>query len=134
MKWLKLAFSALGFTFQYIIPLILFGGVIPYTHEGESAGFTKMGYIAIIAVLLIVGNKVKEFLIAQPKSIFRGVVLSLFPIAFWLVIQLALSWLVGFVGDIVNYWDRIILFIVIGRVFYITEEAMSAKESTNVKN
>ena len=65
MKWLKYAFSILGFSFQYIIPIILFGGVIPYTHDGISAGLTKMGYIAIIVICIIIGKKIKEKLLMK---------------------------------------------------------------------
>ena len=131
MKWLRYAFSFLGFVFEYIIPLILFGGVIPYTHDGVAAGFTKMGYIAIIVFLLIIGKKIKEKLLQREKSLARGIILSIFPIVFWLVINLGISWVMGFIDSLSVYWDKIILFIILGRLFYTAEEAMHAKEAGN---
>ena len=131
MRWLRYAFSFLGFVFEYVIPLLLFGGVIPYTHEGVAAGLTKMGYIAIIVFLLIVGKKIKEKLLTREKSLPRGAILSVFPIAFWLVINFGIEWVVGFIDSLSLYWDRIILFIVLGRLFYTAEETMHAKETKN---
>lgn len=131
MKWLKYAFYILGFAFQYCIPLLLFGGVIPYTHENLSAGLTGMGYIAIIIFGLIIGKKIKEKLLQRPKTLLRGIFLSLFPIAMWLIVNLCLGWIVGFVDEISLYWDKIIPFIVLGRLFYTIEEAMVGSEVKN---
>lgn len=131
MKWLKYAFYTLGFAFQYVIPLLLFGGVVPYTHDGIRAGLTGMGYIAIIIFCLIVGKKIKEKLLQRPKSLLRGIFLSLFPIAMWLIVNIGLGWIIGFVDEISLYWDKIILFIVLGRLFYTIEEAIVGSEVKN---
>lgn len=132
MKWLKYAFYTLGFIFQYCIPLLLFGRVIPYyTHDGIREGLTGMGYIAIIVFCLIVGKKIKEKLLQRPKTLLRGIFLSLFPIAMWLIVNICLGWLIGFVDEISLYWDKIILFIVLGRLFYTIEEAIVGSEVMN---
>lgn len=133
MKWLKSAFSAknifalLGFVFQYCVPLFLFGAVIPYTHDGISAGLTKMGYVAIIVFLIICGKKMKEKVLAKPKSLARGLFLSLFPIIAWGVVNLCVDWIIGFIADFAAYWDKVIIFILIGRLFYTIHEAEASK-------
>jgi FtsH-binding integral membrane protein len=124
MKWLRYAFSALGFTFQYIIPLILFSNVIPYTQEGIAEGLTGMGYIAIGVLVVILIKKLKEKLLNRPKSLSRGLILSIFPIGIWFIINFALEWVNGFLVSMTLYWDKIIIFICIGRLFYTLEEAL----------
>lgn len=124
VKWTGRIFLALGFIFQYIIPVVLFGGVIPYTHDGIAAGLTKMGYIAIAVIALILTHKLKEWLLGREKSLTRGLLLSVFPIVWWLIIFLALGWVEGFVVSLAAYWKRILLFIVLGRLFYTVSEAI----------
>lgn len=131
MKWLRYAFYTLGFIFEICIPLLLFGSVVPYTHEGLQAGLTGMGYIAITVFCLIVGKKIKEKLLQRPKTLLRGIFLSLFPIAMWLIVNIGLGWIIGFVDEISLYWDKIILFIVLGRLFYTIEEAIVGAEVKN---
>ena len=131
MKKIKYAFALLGFVFQYVIPLILFGGVIPYTHDGVAAGLTKMGCAIIAIFCIIVIGKLKAKLIQRPKSLLRGFILSLFPVALWGVMYLLLGWLGNFVASLVVYWDKIILFIVLGRLFYTIDEGISASEASN---
>lgn len=132
MKWLKLAFSLLGFIFEFCIPIILFGGVIPYTYETAQTGLTKMGYIAIIIFALIVSKKIKEKLLQRKKSLVRGLFLSVFPIVMWLIVNLSVDWIVGFIADFASYWDKVIIFIILGRLFYTIEETLNASEETKL--
>ena len=133
MKWLKRAFSAknifatLGFLFQYCIPLLLFGSVIPYTHDGIRAGLTTMGYVAIFVFVYICGKKIKEKVVALPKSTHRGLILSLFPVLTWFLVNLSVDWIVGFISDFAQYWEKILIFIIIGRLFYIIHESEASK-------
>ena len=129
MKWLKFAFSILGFTFQYILPILFFGGVIPYTHDGKQAGLTSMGYIALMVVIIVFYDQIRKFVLSQPKSLVRALVLSAFPIFIWFVINMCLGWIVNTIDALVLYWDRVILFIVLGRIFYTIEETMSSKNN-----
>ena len=117
----------LGFTFQYIIPLILFGGVIPYTHSGVDAGLTKMGYIAFAVAAVIVSIKVREYFVKRKKGLIRGLILSAFPIAVWIIIGIGLGMVAEFVYNLSQYWERMLIFIVIARVFYIMEEWITEK-------
>lgn len=130
MKWIRRAFSALGFTFTYLLPIILFGGVVPYTHEGVAAGLTKMGYVAIAVIAVVISGKLKEHLLERPKSLGRALLLSVFPIVWWVIISLALGWIEGFALSLSLWWDKIILFIVLGRICCIIAEALYEKQES----
>lgn len=129
MKWCKRLLLCLGFTFEYILPILLFGGVVPYTRDTVEAGLTKAGYIALALIALILIRKAKEKIITLPKSLARGAVLSLFPLIVWVVVNVGLSWCLSAIESLCLYWDRILLFVVLGRVFYIMEEALTERES-----
>lgn len=129
MKWCKRLLVCLGFSFQYILPILLFGGVVPYTRDTVEAGLTKAGYIALALIVLILIKKAKEKIITLPKSIARGAVLSLFPLIVWAVVNMGLSWCLSAFGSLCVYWDRILIFIVLGRVFYVMEEALTEREN-----
>jgi hypothetical protein len=120
--------------FQYIIPILLFGNVVPFTHGTVRAGLTVAGYIAGGIMLFIVMNKAKEWLHSKPKSLARGITLSLFPIAIWFVINIGLNGVYNFLISFIKYWHYIIIFIIIGRIFYIADEAMCEKETKNLTN
>lgn len=121
-----------GFIFQYIIPILLFGNVVPFTHGTVQAGLTVAGYIAGGILLFIIINKAKEWLHSKPKSLARGITLSLFPIAIWLVINIGLEGVYNFLNSFINYWHYVIVFIIIGRLFYITDEALCEKETKDL--
>ena len=124
MKWIRRAFSALGFAFTYLIPIILFGGVVPYTHDGVKAGLTKMGYIAIAVIVIVLSGKLKEYLLERPKSFGRALILSLFPVVWWLIIFFALGWIESFAASISLWWDKVIIFILLGRICCVISEAL----------
>ncbi len=131
-KWVKSLFSpsnifaTLGFVFQYVVPLALFSTVIPYTHGAISAGLTKTGWVAVAILCLVLVKKAKEKILSKPKSITRGVILSIFPILLWFAVNLVVDYIVGFIADFAAYWDKVILFILIGRLFYTIHEAEAA--------
>ena len=133
MKWCKRLLVCLGFSFEYIVPILLFGGVVPYTRDTVEAGLTKAGYIALALIAMILIKKAKEKLLNLPKSLARGVVLSVFPLIVWAVVNVGLSWCLSAINSLCVYWDRILLFVVLGRVFYIMEEALSERESKGKK-
>lgn len=114
--------SVIGFIFQYIVPIVLFGNVIPYTHESLEAGLTVMGYIAIAVLILILSGKLKEKLQHMHKGLVRALLLSLFPIAYWLIVKIGVNYLLSLFVALAQYWGYIIIFILIGRLFYILGE------------
>ena len=124
MKKLATLFSIVGFAIQYLLPIIIFGDVVPYTRDSASRCLTMMGYIAIALVLYFIAKKAKEWLLQRPKSIKRAVILSLFPIVWWLAILLGVDALSAFVLKFSNYWDKVIIFILLGRGCYVISEAL----------
>lgn len=119
--------SAIGFIFQYIIPIILFGNVIPYTHESLEAGFTVMGYIAIAIIVIIISGKFKDKLNGMKKGLMRALLLSIFPVAYWLIAKIGINYILNLFVALARYWGYIIIFIVIGRLFYIISELVYDK-------
>lgn len=128
MKKLATLFQFVGFAVQYLFPIVLFGDVIPYTKEGVGRCLTGMGYIAIALVLYFCIKKLKEWLLQKPKSIKRALILSVFPIVWWLAIMLGIDFLSTFVFKLSNYWDKVIIFILLGRGCYVVSEALSNTE------
>lgn len=120
-KW-SYILSGIGFIFQYIVPIVLFGNVIPYTHESLGAGLTVMGYIAVAIIVIIVSGKLKDKLHGMKKGLVRASLLSLFPIAYWLIIKIGINYLLNLFVALANYWGYVIIFILLGRLFYIISE------------
>ncbi len=127
MKVWSFILSGIGFIFQYIIPIVLFGNVIPYTHESLEAGLTFMGYIALAIVVLIVSGKLKDKLHEMPKGLFRAFMLSLFPVAYWFIAKVGINYILNLFIALAQYWGYLIIFIVIGRLFYIISELVYDK-------
>lgn len=125
---IKSALCVFGFFFQYIMPIILFGNVLPYTHDGVKAGLTKAGYFAFAIIAVILARKAKEKLLGLPKSLKRGLVLSIFPCVYWLIAKIGVDYLVSFLVSFSNWWDSLIVFILIGRMFYTCYEAFCESE------
>lgn len=128
MKKLATFFQFAGFSIQYLFPIAIFGDIVPYTKDSVGKCLTGMGYIAIALVLFFVAKKLKEWLLQRPKSIKRALVLSVFPIVWWLAILIGVDFLSTFVLKFANYWDNVIVFILLGRVCYVISEALTAEE------
>lgn len=126
MKKLATLFQFVGFVIQYLVPVIIFGDIVPYTKESVGKCLTGMGYIAIALLLFFVAKKFKEWLLQKPKSIKRALILSVFPIVWWLAIMLGLDFISAFVLKFSNYWGSVIIFILLGRGCYVVSEALSS--------
>ena len=109
---------------QYVAPLFLFGDVIPYIQDNIGKSLTAMGYIAIGILIFFISKKLKERVLGMPKSIGRAAILSIFPIAWWLILFIGMGWISAFLLKIATYWKNIIYFIVIGRLFYSASETV----------
>jgi MFS family permease len=127
MKIYSYILSTVGFIFQYIIPIVLFGNVIPYTHESLEAGLTVMGYIAFAIIVIIVSGKLKDKLHGMRKGLVRAILLSLFPIAYWIIAKIGINYILNLFIALAQYWGYMIIFIVIGRLFYIISELVYDK-------
>ena len=121
MKIYSHILSSIGFIFQYIIPILLFGNVIPYTRE---AGLTLVGYLAILTIVLIASGKLRGKLHEMPKGLVRALLLSLFPIVYWLVVKIGINYILSLFVSLAQYWGYVIIFIFLGRLFYVIGEAI----------
>ena len=130
MKKLATLFAFVGFAIQYIVPIVIFGDIVPFTTTKEAVGrcLTGMGYVAIALALFFALKKVKEWILQKPKSIKRALLLSIPPIVWWVAIFIGLELLSSFMLKFSNYWDKVILFIILGRGCYVVSEALSAEE------
>lgn len=133
-KAIKIALYIFGFCFQYIMPIILFGNVLPYTHEGVKAGLTKAGYFAFAIIVILIVKKVKEKILGLPKSLKRGLVLSIFPCVYWLVANIGVNYLLAFFTSFADWWGSVIAFIIIGRAFFVAYESFCEEESEKIDN
>lgn len=123
MKKTSILFRALGFTFEIILPILLFGIVVPYTHGTLEAGLTGVGYLALIILALVVGSKVKKEAMKLHKSFLRGIILTIFPIIAWIIINVGARYLIVFLTAFIKYWELTIFFVLLGRMFYLIDEA-----------
>ena len=126
MKKLVMLLCAAGFTFQYIIPAALFGGVFDYTHA--KGGLTKDGIFDLFLLLYILCRRLRDRFVLMDKGLKRGIILSLFPIAGWIIINCGIDFLQRLITDIAVCWDKIIIFIILGRAFYVGAEIVEEGE------
>lgn len=123
MKKTSILFRALGFTFEIILPILLFGLVVPYYHGTLEAGLTGFGYLALIVLALVVGSKIKKGVEKLPKSLFRGIILAIFPLVGWLIVAIGADYLGRFMLSFISFWDKTLAFVLIGRIFYLIDES-----------
>lgn len=126
MKKLATLFQFVGFVIQYLVPVVIFGDIVPYTKESVGKCLTGMGYIAIALLLFFVAKKFKEWLLQKPKSIKRALILSVFPIVWWAAIMLGVNFISSFVLKFSHYWGSVIIFILLGRGCYVVSEALTS--------
>ena len=112
--------SGIGFCFQVVAPIVLFGYVVPYTHETLEAGLTAMGYIAIAAIVLIISGKLKKKLKGMKDGVIKALALSLvFPTIYWLIVEVGVNYLLNLFIALARYWGYMIIFIVTGGFFHV---------------
>lgn len=130
MKKLSTLFSFVGFAIQYIVPVLLFGDIIPFVTNDVTVGkcLTGMGYIAIAIIVFFALKKVKEWVLQKPKSIKRAILLSIPPIVWWVAIFFGLDYITSFMLTFAEFWHKVIVFIILGRGCYVISEGLSAEE------
>lgn len=126
MKKLATLFQFVGFAIQYLFPIVIFGDIVPYTKDSVGKCLSAMGYVAIALALFFVAKKFKEWLLQKPKSIKRALILSVFPIVWWIAIMIGVDFISTFVMKFSNYWDSVLIFILLGRGCYVVSEALSS--------
>ena len=130
MKKLANLFAFLGFAIQYVVPILLFGDIVPFITTKEAVGkcLTGMGYVAVALVLSFALKKVKEWILMKPKSIKRAIILSIPAVVWWGAIFLGLNFITDAIVKFTSYWEYVIIFILLGRGCYIISEGLSAEE------
>ena len=124
MKWWRYALISCGFTFQVIIPLIIFGRVIPYSH-GTKAGLTGAGILAITIGLLIFAFKGIGLLRERCQKKWIAPVAALGVTAtIWSILGVGINKIITFLSTLSHYWWIALVFIVIGGIFYVVEGFM----------
>ena len=126
MKILAKVIYLLSFVFKYVIPIILFGGVIPLfqSEQTVTTGLTKAGYIAVALIGLIALKKLLKKVETKPKAIWRGVVLSIPCLVIWVIVAVGINWLISFLYSLCNYWYALPPFLIIGCLLYVVYEAI----------
>lgn len=133
MKHFRRTFKILGFFFEYLLPIIIFGKTFPLTHGNMGAGLTKAGFLALGVILVILAKKAKEYVVKITNPHLREMILSLFPIVFWAVVFAGLNSFYSIVTAVLAYWSRLIIFILIGRVFYVMATYFEEESKDNDK-
>lgn len=136
MKAVIIALHVLSFALQYCVPVAIFGQVIPYTHDDIKAGLTKMGYFALVFLVIIASKKIKKRLMETATHVQESVIDSVTLLAVWCVIQIGLNLILGFIANLAAYWMRILLFLILGRLVavcaaYLESEQKDIKEQNN---
>jgi hypothetical protein len=112
--------SVIGFLFQYVAPIILFGNVIPYTHESLEAGLTLMAYIAMVFLIVVISRKLKKKLEGMNRCFLKALFLSLiYPVTYWFIAKIGINYLVNLFVALAQYWSYIVIFIIIGGLFHL---------------
>ena len=60
MKALRTVLYFLGYLFQYLMPIILFGIVVPYYRGTMNQGMTGAGLVALCLALFITYRKIER--------------------------------------------------------------------------
>lgn len=129
MKYIRYSLMIFGFICQSVMPISLFGLVIPYWHGELEAGFTATGLFALAVLSIIVISKLKNKLNSMEKGTLRGVILHLaIPLSIWLIAGKGIDFVERFVINLINYWWIAGIFLAIGGVMYLIEEILSSME------
>ena len=90
-----------------------------------------MGYIAIAIGVLIVCDKLEHRLEYMDDGMLKELLKSIFPIGKWLLAGFALSWVTDFVANLTLWWWDMLIFIIIGRLFYIIASEFKKRTLNN---
>ena len=128
MKVLPKIFYIVGFTLEYVIPLLLFGFVTPLVHGKLDEGFTTVGLIAVGIFGFICLGKIKEIVKQWKKGIGRAVILALIKAVPLIVLAIFTNWLSTFIISFTTYLNRVIPLFIAGCTFDMTAEYLESKE------
>lgn len=124
MKIVKIILRILAFVCTFIVPILLLGVISPLAHGELGEGLTGLGYIALALVIVVVAFKLFGKIYKMPKGWKRALLISIFPIAIWLVIFLGVDYIKAILISVCDYWLKVGIFIFIGRALAIVEECL----------
>ena len=127
LKLLAFALYAVGFTFQYTIPLIIFGTILPYTREDAGKAITTVGILALCVLMIVIIRRIKKRVIEWKRGLPRALVLACFKIAPIVFITVFMRWLEPLALSIIAYWYRMLALFGVGILFDILAEFTEAQ-------
>lgn len=126
IKILAFALYAVGFTFQYTIPLVVFGSILPYTKEEIGRGLTTVGVLALLFMCTVITKRLKKRVHEWKRGAARALVLVAFKIVPVILITLFMRWLEPLVYSIIHYWYRMLILFAVGWGFDVLAEITEA--------
>ena len=124
MKAVKIILRILAFVCSFIVPILLLGVISPLVHGELGEGLTGLGYIALALIIVVVAFKLFGKIYKMEKGWKRALLISIFPIALWLVIYLGIDYIQAILISVCDYWLKVGIFIFIGRTLSIIEECL----------
>ena len=129
MKKLRTALYIFAYLSQYIMPIVLFGFVVPYFKGAMGPGVTGAGIVALCLALFITYRRIEKKIDESCKGFWHGFFLSIFPILMWVILGLGISRVLHFVNTLVDYWWIAFIFVILGRILTTVADAMAEKEN-----
>lgn len=131
MKALKIVLFTLSYIFSGVMPIILFGLVVPFTHGEIKAGLTGTGFVALCIILIMTYSKVKEKIKERIPGIVEGLIVAVFRVSIWLVLGIGIKKIMAFVNLMIDYWWISFIFIILGSLLFVGAKAITTAEEIN---
>lgn len=125
MKLARILLYCAGYICQYIMPIVLFGIVVPYYHGTIAPGATGAGIVALCIILSITYRRLEEKIEKNLSGFWHGFILSIFPITIWIALGIGIYRVLEFFNTLANYWWTALIFIIIGRVCTIIADSIN---------
>lgn len=125
MKHIYRIFYILSFLCTFVIPLAMFGGIMPFFH-GDT-GLTAVGYAAAALLLVVVLIKITGRIKQMKHGALRGALLCLPRAGIYIAIWLGIRYMSSFIGSVSGYWIKILPFIVVGCVLGVMADIFQAE-------
>ena len=129
IKIIKVVLRILSFACSWVMPILLLGVISPLVHGELGKGLTGLGYVALALAIVVVAIKLIGKIWKMQKGWKRALLLSIFPVALWLVIMLGIDYVQAMLNSICDYWLKVGIFILIGRALAVIEECVHESET-----
>jgi hypothetical protein len=126
IKLLAFLLYAVGFTFQYTIPVIVYGSVLPYNREDLGRGLTAAGVVALLIICAAIAKRLKKRVHEWKRGALRALVLVVFKAVPVIIFTIFLRWVEPLLFSMIHYWYRILILFAIGWAFDVLAEITEA--------